>query len=300
MVLDSFTRLSGRESKPGPCLLHTYQRPTGWECLHNVKRQRLEGSAALSAAIYRGPLSAGLGTKLQKKQEERGKQKGIGVRTVSPSRLQPYSQHCRWPVHLCHFLFLQQLPSSLLDPGRSRKAEKSPRFQVSGSEKLQIRCEKHSLRARAGAGFSSHRFVLRFGRHVLAPPWERENTGANLNPSQPCQSSHLKKRLLCFTSELPNRQSWPPAYAQQQQSWLIAHLSTVHTSSCNAMESRQPHPKDRLCHPRAADIHNCLVPSQQEQIPGLISRGSGLCPAWENHTANITCLVFLTAAERRL
>lgn len=144
MVLDSFTRLSGRESKPGPCLLHTYQRPTGWECLHNVKRQRLEGSAALSAAIYRGPLSAGLGTKLQKKQEERGKQKGIGVRTASPSRLQPYSQHCRWPVHLCHFLFLQQLPSSLLDPGRSRKAEKSPRFQVSGSEKLQIRCEKQS------------------------------------------------------------------------------------------------------------------------------------------------------------
>lgn len=74
----------------------------------------------------------------------RRKQKGTGVRTASPSRLQPYSQRCRWLVHLCHFLFLQQLPSSLLDPGRSRKAEKSPRFQVSGSEKLQIRCEKQS------------------------------------------------------------------------------------------------------------------------------------------------------------
>lgn len=70
MVLDSFTQLSGRESKPSP-FLHTQERPTGWECLGNVKHQRLEGSAGLSAAIYRGPLSAGLGTNLQQKQGER-------------------------------------------------------------------------------------------------------------------------------------------------------------------------------------------------------------------------------------
>lgn len=108
-----------------------------------MKCQRLEGSAGLRAAIHRGPLSTVLGQSCSK-SKKRGKQNHIGVQTASPSRLQPYSQHCRWLVHLCHFLFLQQLPSSLLDPGRSRKAEKSPRFQVSGSEKLQIRCEKQS------------------------------------------------------------------------------------------------------------------------------------------------------------
>lgn len=135
---------------------------------------------------------------------------------------------------------------------------------------------KNSLRARAG--FSSHRFVLRFGRHVLAPPWERENMGANLNPSQPCQSSHLKKRLLCFTSELPNRQSWPPAYAQQQQSWLIAHLSTVHASSCNAMESQQPRPKDGLATLGLQASTAAQYLHSRNESQGLITRGCGLCP----------------------
>ena len=171
-------------------------------------------------------------------------------------------------MHLCHFLFLQQLPSSLLDPGRSRKAEKSPQLQVPSSEKLPIRCEKQSQRARGGFS-SSHRFALQFGHHILAPPWEWESMGVNLSPSQPHQrSSYLKERLLCFTSELPNTQSWPPAYTQQQWSWPIAHLSTVHASSCNATASRQPRPTYRLPRPTAADVHGCSIPSQQEQIPG--------------------------------
>lgn len=125
--------------------------------------------------------------------------------------------------------------------------------------------------------------------------------GANLNPSQPCQSSHLKKRLLCFTSELPNRQSWPPAYAQQQQSWLIAHRSTVHTSSCNAMESLQPCPKDGLCHPGAVG-HPRLLGTFTAGTNPSHSRAEAAVSALpgENHTANITRLVFLTAAERRL
>lgn len=72
VVLDSFTRLSGRESKPGPCLLHTYQRPTGWECLHNVKRQRLEGSCSTQCChLQRSPLSRARDKVAEKARRER-------------------------------------------------------------------------------------------------------------------------------------------------------------------------------------------------------------------------------------
>lgn len=114
------------------------------------------------------------------------------------------------------------------------------------------------------------------------------------------QSSYLKKRQLCFTSELPNTQHWPPAYAQQQHSWLTAHLHTVHESSCHAKESQQPPPTQGFSHPRATDVHSCSVPSQQEQIPGTCYLTVVSALPGEIQTANITRLVFLAAAERRL
>lgn len=145
-------------------------------------------------------------------------------------------------MHLCHFLFLQQLPSSLLDPGRSRKAEKSPQFQVPGSQKLQIRCEKHGPRQSGSWFLFTPICSAIWSPHSGSSLGTGERGGESQFKSALPESSYLKKRLLCFTSELPNRESWPSAYAQQQQSWLIAHLSTVHASSCNATESQQPCP----------------------------------------------------------
>lgn len=272
-------------------LLHTHELPTGSERLLDLKPQRLRALHRVVLPFGGVPCLAGLGTSPPQKQERGGKQEGTGIRAAPACRSQPYSQRCRWLVHLCHFLFLQQLPSSLLDPGRSRKAEKSLQFQVPGSEKLQIKCEKHSLRAHS-SWFLYTDLLCDLVATLWAPPWERESTGANLNPNQPCrESSYLKKRLLCFTSELPNAQSWPPAYAQQQQRWLIAHLSTVHASSCNATGNQQPRPTLGLCHPDARNRNKAQHPSAEMEVSALPG---------ENHTANITRLVFLAIAERRL
>lgn len=169
-------------------------------------------------------------------------------------------------MHLCHFLFLQQLPSSLLDPGRSRKAEKSPRFQVSGSEKLQIRCEKQSeSESRSWFLFTQIFSVIwspRSGSSLGTGKHGGESQSKSALPEQPCKRD-------CSVSPLSSQTELAACiYAQQQQSWLIAHLSTVHASSCNAMESRQPRPLDGLCCSRAAGIQGCSVPPQQEQIPG--------------------------------
>lgn len=114
------------------------------------------------------------------------------------------------------------------------------------------------------------------------------------------QSSYLKKRQLCFTSGLPNTQHWPPAYAQQQQTWLIAHLSTVHASSCNATEPAAPsntwaRPLQGCGHPRLLSTFTVGTNPRDSSAETAVSALPG-----ENQTANITCLVFLAAAERRL
>lgn len=161
-----------------------------------------------------------------------------------------------------------------------------------GSEKPQIKREKHSLRAHGSWFLYTDLLCDLVATFGLLLGNGRARGRTNLNPNPPRrESSYLKKRPLCFTLELPNTQSWPPAYAQQQQRWLIAHLSTVHASSCNATGSRQPRPTLGLRHPHVRNRNKPRRLSAETAVSAL--------PA-ENHTANNTRLVFLAAAGRRL
>lgn len=133
------------------------------------------------------------------------------------------------------------------------------------SEKLQIRCEKHSPRE------TSSRSLHTPTRSAIWSPDSGSSSGtgerggeSRSKPASP-ECSYLKKSLLCFTSELPNTQSWPPAYAQRQQSWLIAHLSTVHAGSCSATERRLSGPV--LCRGSVTPGLQ-TAPSRQGQTPG--------------------------------